>query len=151
MEVIRKFYDAFARKDAEGMVAQYHPGILFSDPAFGMLEGEDVAQMWRMLCARAKDLTVEFGNISDRGDGYYTCEWKATYLFSSTGNRVVNKVKAFMKIENGKITEHSDAFRFYKWARQAFGVKGWLLGWTSFFQRRFRARARNTLQNFSAH
>ena len=146
VEAVRKFYEGFSKCDAEGMNAQYDAGIVFSDPAFGMLEGEDVKRMWKMLCSRARDFSLEFGNIIDRGDGYYTCEWKASYIFSATGNRVVNRVKAFMKLENGKITEHSDAFRFYKWARQAFGVKGWLLGWTTFFQRRVRSRALENLK-----
>lgn len=148
VETMRSFYEAFSRKDAEAMNAQYHQDIMFSDPAFGVLEGEEVRRMWRMLCSGAKDFKLEFGPVNDRGDNYYTCEWKASYLFSATGNRVVNKAKGFMKIENGKITEHSDAFRFYVWARQAFGLRGWLLGWTTFFQRRVRSRIREKLQKF---
>ncbi|MFY8063069.1 MAG: nuclear transport factor 2 family protein, partial [Usitatibacteraceae bacterium] len=33
-QCIRRFYAAFANRDADGMAACYHPEIAFSDPAF---------------------------------------------------------------------------------------------------------------------
>ncbi len=147
IETINSFYSAFSKLDAGGMNARYSNDIVFSDPVFGMLEGEEVRKMWKMLCRNAVGFNLEFGNITDKGDGYYTCDWTASYTFSATGNRVVNKARAYMQLENGLIIGHSDAFRFYKWARQAFGIKGWMFGWTTFFQRRVRARVRKMLAN----
>lgn len=145
VECVRKFYKAFSERNVDGMLAQYSTDIIFSDPVSGVLEGEQVRRMWSLLCSRAVDFSLEFGNIVDKGDGYYTCDWKASYVSSFTGNRVVNSVRAYMQIEKGKIIGHSDAFRFYKWARQAFGIKGWLFGWTTFFQRIVRSRFRKML------
>src|SRR5690606_35646746 len=125
-----------------GMLAFYHPEICFSDPVFGYLEGEDVGKMWRMLCKNAREFSLTTGALSDKGDGYFTQEWTATYRFSQTGRMVVNHVKAYMKVENGMITEHSDAFSFHRWAKQAFGWKGYLFGWTGFFRRRVLKKAR---------
>ena len=56
--LVREFYAAFARKDAEGMAHCYHPEVFFSDPVFPSLRGEEAADMWRMLLARASDLQV---------------------------------------------------------------------------------------------
>jgi hypothetical protein len=72
----------------------------------------------------------------------------ATYTFSATGNKVVNKIKASFVFENGKIIHHKDSFDFYNWARQALGIKGLLLGRTSFLQRKVRQQARNGLVKF---
>ena len=54
--VIQKFYEAFHARDAAGMTACYDPNVIFSDPAFGVLEGGKAIAMWHMLCERAKDL-----------------------------------------------------------------------------------------------
>ncbi len=56
--LIREFYAAFARRDAEAMARCYHDGVLFSDPVFPRLEGEEARDMWRMLLSRATDLEV---------------------------------------------------------------------------------------------
>jgi hypothetical protein len=55
---------------------------------------------------------------------------------------VINKIKANFVFENGKIKEHKDSFDFYKWAKQALGFKGLLLGWTSFLHNKVKQQAR---------
>ena len=57
----------------------------------------------------------------------------------------MNHVKAYMKIENGKIIEHSDGFSMHKWASQALGFSGKLFGWNRFFQRKIKNNDRKTL------
>ena len=54
-ELIRRFYDAFARRDAEAMAACYHAQVSFADEVFPDLRGPDAGNMWRMLCSRAAD------------------------------------------------------------------------------------------------
>jgi ketosteroid isomerase-like protein len=39
-ELIARFYDAFARRDAEAMAGCYHADIEFSDPVFTELRGD---------------------------------------------------------------------------------------------------------------
>ncbi len=56
--LIREFYAAFARRDAEAMARCYHDEVFFSDPAFPALRGEEARDMWRMLLSRAQDLEV---------------------------------------------------------------------------------------------
>ena len=57
-EVINRFYTAFQQKDYQGMNACYSDDIVFSDPAFGLLRGEEAKYMWEMLCKNAKDFSL---------------------------------------------------------------------------------------------
>jgi hypothetical protein len=59
-ELIRKFYTAFASRDARAMAACYHPSVRFSDEVFIDLQGARANAMWQMLCERGKDLKIEF-------------------------------------------------------------------------------------------
>jgi ketosteroid isomerase-like protein len=147
-EVIRRFYSAFQQRDYHTMNLCYTDDVVFFDPVFGMLQAEQVKKMWEMLCKRATDLQIVYGNIQDLGDDYYTCDWIATYTFSKTGRKVVNNIKAHMRFSGSKIIEHSDAFSVHKWSKQALGFSGWLLGWNSFFQRKISNSAHSQLIRF---
>jgi ketosteroid isomerase-like protein len=144
-QLISRFYSAFQHCDYTNMNDCYSHDVLFSDPVFGMLEAAQVKKMWEMLCKNAKQLNIRFGNIQDIGDDYYTCDWTATYIYSKTGKKVVNNIKAYMRVSDGKIIEHSDGFSLYKWSRQAFGLPVWLFGWNGFFQRKIRNKAKASL------
>ena len=143
--LISNFYTSFKSLNADGMNTCYSDEIVFFDPVFELLEGNQAKAMWRMLCKNARDFSLTFGNIKDMGDDYYTCDWVATYTFSQTGRRVVNNVKAHMKMLDGKIVEHSDGFSLHKWSSQALGLSGRLLGWNSFFQRKIKNASRKKL------
>lgn len=143
-ELIQTFYDAFARLDYAAMSDCYADDPVFNDPVFGILQGDEVRFMWQMLCKNAKDFTLHAEKIEVDGE-YGTCNWTASYTFSKTGKRVVNKVKAHMRIENGKITEHTDEFDIYKWSRQALGLPGLLLGWSGYLKNKIRGDAKNKL------
>ena len=147
-ELIIKFYSAFQQLDDAAMVSCYSDDIVFFDPVFDLLKGDEAKCMWEMLCKNAKDFSLTYGNITELGEGYFTCEWVATYTFSKTGRQVVNKVKANMLFANGKIVEHSDAFSLHKWSRQALGITGELFGWNSIFQRKIKNQAKRNLLSF---
>ena len=148
VETMQLFYEAFQKKDIKAMQALYSDSIVFSDPAFGLLEGNEVKAMWAMLLESGKDLKIEFRNIKAVDEEYVTGEWTAYYTFSKTGNKVVNHIKSFMRVHEGKIIEHSDAFRLSTWAAQALGFKGWLFGWTNFLKRSVQKQARQSLQRY---
>lgn len=146
-ELIQKFYDAFSRLDFVAMQSCYAVHPIFNDPVFGILQGNEVKAMWEMLCKAAKDFSLVYDKIEMDGE-YGTCSWTATYTFSKTGRRVVNKVKAYMRIENGKITEHTDDFNIYTWSRQALGLTGVLLGWSGYIKNKIRHDAKKKLYAF---
>jgi ketosteroid isomerase-like protein len=147
-EVIRRFYTAFQKLDYKTMNDCYSEDIVFNDPVFGILRGDEARYMWEMLCKNALDLSLSFSNIQPVDEEYATCNWVATYTFSKTGNKVVNKIKAFMKLKDGKIIEHSDAFRLSTWIGQALGWKGKLFGWMGWMKRKVQRGARKNLVSF---
>ncbi|MBS1759756.1 MAG: nuclear transport factor 2 family protein [Bacteroidetes bacterium] len=148
VQIIEQFYTAFQKLNDTTMNGCYSEDIVFSDPVFGLLRGLEVKAMWKMLCKSAKDFSLEFSNIELLDEEYATCSWTASYTFSKTGNRVVNHVKAFMRLKDGKIIEHSDAFKLSKWSAQALGWKGALFGWMNWFRRSVQKNARKSLEKF---
>ena len=124
--VIRRFYEAFDRHDGETMAQHYAPNVRFEDPAFGKLDGDEAGDMWRMLTERSDDLKVELAEHEADGDRG-SARWIATYTFS-TGRPVVNDIRARFQFRDGKIVDHRDSFNFHKWARQALGPPGLILG-----------------------
>ncbi len=146
--LIANFYAAFARLDAEGMIACYHRDVGFSDPAFGELDAARVRGMWRMLCGRAKDLVVEVSGIVADGD-HGGAHWEAHYTFA-TGRKVHNVIEAKFRFADGKIIRHDDAFDIWRWTRMALGPAGVLLGWTPLLRGAVRRKANAQLDAFLA-
>jgi ketosteroid isomerase-like protein len=148
-QLIERFYGAFAERDGAGMAACYAPDVHFSDPVFTDLKGPEAGAMWRMLTERATDLRVELLE-HEAGDDRGSARWRATYTFTQTGRPVVNDVRASFRFEDGLIAEHEDRFDFHRWARQALGPSGLLLGWTPLLRSAVRRRARSGLDEFLA-
>lgn len=146
--VIERFYERFHARDAEGMIACYAPDVVFRDPVFGELRGERAADMWRMLTARAKDLTVEVSDVS-AVDGTASARWVATYTYAR-GRRVRNVIDARFELADGVITRHTDSFSLWRWAGMALGPTGLILGWTPMVQARIRREATKGLDAFAA-
>jgi ketosteroid isomerase-like protein len=148
-ELIERFYEAFQRHDAEAMGACYADDVVFSDPAFGELRGEEARDMWRMLVQRAQEFSLTYDAV-DANERTGSARWVARYLFSQTGRSVVNRIQAQFVFRDGRIAEHRDTFDLWRWSRQALGLKGVLLGWTPVVQRAIRAQARKGLDAYRA-
>jgi ketosteroid isomerase-like protein len=146
-ELIEKFYTAFKNHNSEDMVKLYHNDIEFQDPAFGVLKGDRAKNMWRMLVERASDLQISFNNINvDENSG--AANWEAIYTFSKTGNKVHNKIKAQFIFKDGLIYKHKDDFNLWEWSKSAFGVTGWLIGYTPFFKDKLNTEANKGLDEY---
>jgi hypothetical protein len=103
--------------------------------------------MWRMLTGRAEDLRIELvEHAADASTG--SARWLADYTFTQTGRQVHNDVRARFRFEDGLIAEHDDSFGFHRWARQALGPPGLLLGWSPVVQGPVRRQARASLDEF---
>lgn len=146
-ELIARFYTSLSKLDGAGMAACYASDARFSDPVFTDLRGQEPGKMWRMLCKRGKDMTVVFDGI-EATDTAGKAHWVATYTFSGTGRKVVNDIQASFVFKDGKIAQHKDVFNLYKWARQALGLKGVLLGWTPLVHGAIRKQAAAGLAAF---
>lgn len=139
-DLIRSFYSAFSQRDAAGMNACYHSDVTFSDPVFGTLQGDRARNMWAMLCERGKDLEIEFSDVwadGDRGGAH----WEARYTFTASDRPVLNRIDASFVFQDGKIVRHEDSFDLRRWAGQALGLPGRVLGGTPMFRAKIRATA----------
>lgn len=148
-ELITRFYEAFAKRDADGMAACTHPDYEFTDEVFVGLKGDEARGMWRMLCERGTDLHVVFRDVH-AGDTAGSAHWDATYTFSATGRPVRNQIDATFEFDGGLIRRHRDRFDLPRWEAQALGTSGKLLGRLPFFQKALRTKARAGLGQFLA-
>lgn len=148
IDIINHFYTSFQNGDANGMISCYDANIIFKDPAFGELTGNDTMNMWRMLIEKSKgQLKINFDSVdADNKSG--SALWTADYVFSKTGRKIHNKIHAQFEFQNGKIIRHSDHFDIWKWSQQAFGWKGLLFGWTPFMKAGIRKFARLNLKKY---
>jgi len=149
LALIERFYEAFGRREGAAMAELYTPGATFSDPVFTDLRGPEVGAMWRMLTERGTDLQVELLEHEAEGERG-SAHWRARYTFSQTGRAVVNDVRAAFVFADGRIHRHLDEFSFHRWARQALGPPGLLLGWTPILRSKVQAQARAGLDEFMA-
>jgi ketosteroid isomerase-like protein len=145
--LIVSLYEALGRRDGDAMARCYAPDAVFEDPAFGELHGEDVGRMWRMLAARAKEIEVELAeHEADEATG--SAHWIARYPFAATGRRVENDIRAKYRFRDGLIVDHRDSFNLRRWAAQALGPAGRILGFTPFLGPLIRRRSRKQLDEF---
>jgi ketosteroid isomerase-like protein len=145
--LIERFYTAFQARDAEGMRSVYADDNVFSDPVFGELHGPQVGAMWAMLCGRSKDLSLNFTGVQ-ADDERGRARWDARYTFTQTGRKVHNIIHAHFEFRDGRIVRHRDSFSFWRWARQALGPAGLLLGWTPVIRARVRLKACDSLTTY---
>jgi hypothetical protein len=144
-KLIAAFYEALGRRDAATMNACYAPDATFTDPVFGRLDRERVTAMWRMLCERGKDLHVVARDI-EADDRRGRAHWTATYSYGPTRRRVVNEIDAAFTFRHGLIVEHVDRFDLKRWAKQALGVSGHVLGFTPLLAPMVRKQAATSLE-----
>jgi len=146
--LIERFYAALHRHDADAMIACYAPDATFSDPVFPLLNARELRTMWRMLCARGKDLRVAVSKVEADDAGAGSAHWVATYTYSATGRHVVNRIDASFRFRGSLIARHVDRFDLWRWAGMALGAKGTLLGWLPPVQSAIRAQAAKALEAY---
>lgn len=148
-KTVKQLYAALGKRDGDAMAALYTPQARFSDPIFTDLQGPEVGAMWRMLCSQAQELRVEVRDIETAG-GMGSATWDAWYLFGGNDLPVPNVGKAQFSFRDGLISQHVDDWHFHKWASQALGTKGKMLGWTKPFHAQVSRQARGRLERFMA-
>ena len=153
--LLNQFYAAFARLDAEAMANCYAPDVRFEDEVFSLHGHEEVAGMWRMLCAATCKTSADVWKLHASGveagaiSGH--ARWVADYRFGATGRRIHNVIDSAFKFSpQGLILRQHDKYDLWAWSRQAMGASGLLLGWTPFMRRKIRAQAATNLEKFIA-
>ena len=149
-ETIETLYAAFAQLDAPAMAACYAEDATFRDEVFELRGRKEVAGMWAMLADNVRangreQWRLRWSDVA-AGGGEGRAHWEAWYRFS-TGRDVHNRIDARFRFdEAGRIVEHVDRFDFWRWARQALGAPGVLLGWTPMLRAKVRRRAASNLR-----
>lgn len=145
--LIQRFYEAFARGDAQTMANSYHKDAVFNDPVFQDLKGVEIGMMWKMLCLQASTLEVKVKDIvADDKTG--KADWTAKYTFGRSKRKVHNKIHADFTFKDGKILTHNDDFDFWKWSRMALGPLGFFMGWNTVVKVNIRKQAMANLTKF---
>ena len=154
-DTIENLYAAFARLDADAMVACYAEDAAFDDEVFSLRGRPQVGGMWQMLCdsvlANGRDAwRLEWSGV--QADGRTGgAHWEAWYRFSTTSRAVHNRIDAqFRFTPEGLIATHRDDFDFWRWSRQALGLPGLLLGWTPQLRQKVRRQGAANLKRYLA-
>jgi len=153
LATITTLYAAFSRLDGDAMAACHAEAARFTDEVFTLQGRQQPGGLWRMLCgatgAKAPaDWKLETSGISEQG-GRGRAHRKAHCRFSATGRLVHHVFEAEFEFDKaGLIPRPLDRFDFWRWARQALGTPGLLLGWTRFLRAKVRAQATADLQCF---
>ena len=144
--LIEALYGALSRRDGAAMAACYAPDARFTDPVFD-LRGAEIGAMWTMLCARARDIGVEWRDVrADDASG--AGDWEARYTFAATGRRVHNRIHSDFTFGNGRIVAQTDTFDIRRWLRMAIGPVAALPGMTGLLAKRVRNQARRGLDEW---
>jgi ketosteroid isomerase-like protein len=144
--LVESLYAALARRDGAAMAACYAEDAAFSDPVFD-LRGREIGAMWTMLCARGKDLAVEWhGVLADDARG--RAEWDARYTFAGTRRKVHNRIASEFIFANGRIMTQRDTFDFRRWARMALGFTAGMPFMTPLVRRAVQRQARRALDDW---
>jgi len=146
--LIRDFFTAMAEKDFKKMNQCYSPEVIYYNPICDLLKEESVFARWEVECKSRKDLQLSFDPVVALDEDYFTCKFEMKYTFMPTGKYIRQVSTAHMKIFDGKIIEHSDAFSVHRWAMQAYGFTGWIFGWNRFYQQSIKNAFRKTLIDF---
>ena len=147
-DLINRFYIIVEEGSLNSINDIYTGSVVYFDPMFEMLENDKVLAMWHLLSEMRSNLKIEIGNINDEGDGYYTCRHTDTYIFSPNSKQIVMVSTGNFKIENGRITEHSEGFSLHKWATQAYGLWANVVGWNRWYQQNIKNEMRRKLLSY---
>lgn len=145
---LAQFYRALQERDYATIRVCYHPEVRYHDPVF-TLRGLEVPAMWHMLGERGKDMRFEW-QIQSATSASAEGHWEPIYTFGGSGRRVHNVIDTRVAFRDSQIIEHVDSFGFWRWARQALGLPGLLLGWTPLLPPKVQATARKGLAAFIA-
>ena len=147
-ELLQKFYKSFSEGNAEEMIACYHDSVIFHDPAFGTLQGNSAKYMWEMLLSKKDtDLKIDY-KILKADEKYGEVYWTANYNYGPKKRKVLNKVTASFEFKDGKILRHTDDFNLWNWSKQALGISGYLLGWSSYMRDQIQKKTGELLSTY---
>lgn len=140
-KLIESFFKAFSELDFNTMKTLAKSSIVYYDPLYGYLNDADVFLMWESRYGQ-DGFSLKYTDAKDEGDGYFTVKIEVVYLQKKA---ISQQMKAFIRIENGLISEYSHGFSVHQLCKQEYGLIGILLGWNRLIQQRIKNDARREL------
>jgi len=139
--VVGQLFERIAARDLRGMLALYHPTIIYTNPFYELQAGE-VAMMWQMVWSYLPDLQIVCREQDIRNSAAH---WQASYTYPPTGRQIQHHLSAEIAFADGAIIRHTDRFNVHEWAHRAYGFVGRAIGGSGLFQRWIARRARARL------
>ena len=134
---VYNYYSAFRKLNADAMINCYSNSIIYKDPLFGILQSEDVFIKTKMLCDILRNSEFKLKLISNsKIEDVIVVHWEADLLFGKKKREIICQIKSEFIVERETITSHTDDFSINNLAVQATGLKGSIVGSTSFFKRK---------------
>jgi steroid delta-isomerase-like uncharacterized protein len=112
IEVVKRYFDAWNRHDADAIVALFVEGGTFSNPDAGQgLTGQAIADFAKGVFTAFPDVSFEIVSIGDTGGGLVTWQWLARGTNTGpladgsppTGRSVTVPGASFTQVEGDKI------------------------------------------------
>lgn len=146
-ETVKRYYEAFAAKDAEVLASLYAENAAFSDPVFGKLNGSQTCAMWAMLLGRAVGFSSSYQIGSGEGN-HISGEMIVEYKFGKRKRQVINHIRSTFEIADGHIISQVDRFNFWRWATMSMGTFGFAVGWIPAFRNSVKKKALQSLIDY---
>ncbi len=160
-QTLYRYFTALVARDTQGMQNCYAHGVRFEDPIFNLNGDREIMAMWALLFGPGRlptDRTnkgqggltntwaVDFHTVKTL-QNHGSVRWEVTFRYAPTGRIVHNSVYSqFHFDDDGLILSQRDNFDFWRWARQAHGFLGMMLGWTPLMWDHAREQAEVSLQ-----
>jgi hypothetical protein len=144
--IIHQFFQSLENRDYKKLQSCYAENAVYNNQVMGLLDIDSTKAMWQLLCTCIPDLKTSYSNIQELDEEYATCLWEEKY--TDNGKLILKKNKAYFRIQDGLIIEHTDGFNFYDWCKQNYGLVGYLFGWSTFMQKRIQKKARKGLIDY---
>lgn len=155
--LVRRMFESLNRLDAGAVRGCYHPNATFHDPVLSLIGQDQIAALWAMICASARSSgTLPSGQpagvrwgitlrtlSADETHGH--ADWDAYDRYAGAGRQTQTRIRSRFDFQDGLILRQCDDFQFWRWAHQALGWRGTLLGWTPMVRNSVRTQALSAL------
>jgi hypothetical protein len=143
ISLVSIFLDELTKFNISGLNLVCGAKLQYHDPLMGYLHSDQVLYLWKYSIKNGIKYS-HFQKPEVLGHGYYKAKGKLKYTLV---NHSVNEqpFNLHLRIENGKVTEYSEAFSLHKMAQIHSPFWGWLLGWNKYYQNNMKIKARKSL------
>ena len=146
ISLVSTFLNEFTNANILGLNLICSSNVQYHNPLIGYLHSDQVQNLWQYSINNG----IKYSNFEKPevlGDGYFKVKGKLNYtIVKRSANE--QPCNIHIRIENGKITEYSEAFSLHKMAQIHSPFWGWLLGWNRYYQNNMKIKARKRLFDF---